>query len=146
MCDIDSVSKIANYLKVPVGKLKYNQDNIISSNHPKTGEICGKEISLNLHSLKISIIPICLGFATIILTLTKDTNLGNQDIETKCLIQQFIDYAVLFVSAAVRDKQVAKQMLNELDSYLLTRSYLAGQTISAADLSVFYAIQENMVY
>jgi hypothetical protein len=43
------------------------------------------------------------------------------------------------------DKYVASTLLKELNEYLAKRSYLVRQTLTLADLAVYYAIESTMV-
>ena len=108
MCDLEKVTKIASYYKVPMAKLK---------------------------DVK--------GYSS---TLQEILAQGSkQDPETKALICQFIDYSVLFVEASKKDRNAYCTLLKELDSYLSTKSYLVGESLTIADLSVFFSINDIMV-
>lgn len=108
MSDIEKVTKIANFYKVPMAKLK---------------------------DVK--------GYST---TLQKILAQGTkQDPETEALICMFIDYTVLFVETSKKDRNVSNVLLKELDSFLSSRSYLVGQSLTLADLSVFFSINDIMV-
>lgn len=89
------------------------------------------------------------GFATVILSLaseSKDDSVKqlNEDLETQCLVSQWLDYSVLFVSPAVRDRHATNCLLKELNQYLSIRTYLVGNSMTVADLAVFYTI-ENII-
>uniref|UniRef100_U5ERU9 Putative microtubule associated complex n=1 Tax=Corethrella appendiculata TaxID=1370023 RepID=U5ERU9_9DIPT len=131
MTGVESVKKVANYMKVNPGKLSYNFENIVTRQVPKTNESV-------------------VGYSAILQMLAKEskneliTN-GLKDIETRCQISQWIDYSVQFAEPASKDKHVHHTLLRELNSYLETRSYLVNQSLTLADLAVFYAIQESML-
>ncbi|KAL9705395.1 hypothetical protein quinque_008913 [Culex quinquefasciatus] len=131
MASVEKITKTANFLKVAPGKIGYNSEKIITRYIPKTNE-------------SIS------GFSSIIVSLARESKNdiirdSFKDIETELQVCQWIDYSVLFVSPAAKDKHVAKALLEELDNFLQTRSYLLNHTLSLADVVVFYAIQDTMV-
>jgi translation elongation factor 1 epsilon-1 len=51
----------------------------------------------------------------------------------------------MFVYPSATDKYVASTMLKELNEYLAKRSFLVKQTLTLADLAVYYAIENTMV-
>lgn len=63
----------------------------------------------------------------------------------QCLISQWFDYAVLFSGPAINSKVATDAVLQELNEYLLTRSYLVGQSLTLADVVVFYSVHNIMV-
>lgn len=88
------------------------------------------------------------GFASIVNQLareSKDLNLDEKDLATQCLITQWFEYAVLFVVPAGNSKHTAEIVLRELDEYLLSRSYLVGQSLTIADAVLFYSLHPIMV-
>lgn len=88
------------------------------------------------------------GFASIVNQLvreSKDLNLADKDLATQCLITQWFEYAVLFVTPATNSRHTADIVLRELDEYLLTRSYLVGQSLTIADIVMFYALHPIVV-
>ena len=88
------------------------------------------------------------GFATIVAQLareSKDGLVAERDLTTQCLIDQWFDYAGQFVVPAATDKHTAEGVLQEIDEFLSTRSYLVGQNLSLADVVVFYSIQPVVV-
>ncbi|XP_055638714.1 eukaryotic translation elongation factor 1 epsilon-1 isoform X1 [Toxorhynchites rutilus septentrionalis] len=128
---VENVNNAANFMKVAPGKIGYNSEKIITRYISKTNE-------------SIS------GYSSILQSLARDSkNLvareSLKDIETELQVAQWIDYSVLFVSPAARDKHVAKVLLDELNEYLGTRSYLVNHTLTLADIVVFYSIQDTMV-
>lgn len=91
------------------------------------------------------------GFSTIINFLAKENhnsiivqNSFNTP-EIAVQIQQWLDYAVLYVAHGSNDKHVIHHLLNELNNYLLTRSYLVDHNLTLADLVMFYFIHNLMV-
>lgn len=139
---VDSeIKKVSKYLQLPIGKLSYNDDNIIQ--------------------MKMSGDEKIVGFSSILDHLHNLIEKENRTSENFYLTKQFFDYANQFVrSTSKRDKcNVMKQFplnfyltlfkfsdagCSEINSYLETRTYLIGQTVSLADLVVFYAISEVM--
>lgn len=62
--------------------------------------------------------------------------------ETQCLVAQWVEYAVLYASSS--DKHVTNSLLKELHIYLSSRSYFVGQSLTLADLAMYYAIENAM--
>lgn len=91
------------------------------------------------------------------------------DLQTQCLIVQWFDYSVLYIDPAVNHKSLTElvllvrfdtcelnvfhstlanwlismcllSQLQELNDYLAQRSYLVGQSLSLADVVVFYSM------
>lgn len=90
------------------------------------------------------------GYSSILQSLARESKYdliqnSFKDIETELEVTQWVDYSVLFVAPAAKDKHVAKALLEELDKYLQTRSYLVQHTLSFADVVVFYAIQDTLM-
>lgn len=69
----------------------------------------------------------------------------SNDNKLQCLVYQWIEYAFLFVTPAVKNKHVAQAMLKEFNNHLSTRSYVVGTQLTVADLAIFFAIQQVMV-
>ncbi|KAG4076885.1 hypothetical protein HA402_015872 [Bradysia odoriphaga] len=129
MCDIESVNKIAKYLKVNAGKISYNSDKVITRS-TKTENLSGFTSILNAIARE-SNVDCCKSIST--------------DDKLQCLVYQWIEYAFLFVAPAAKNKHVAATMLKELNGHLSTRSYVAGSTqLTVADLAIFFAIQPVM--
>lgn len=87
------------------------------------------------------------GFSTIVQSLAKESKEqliknGLTDLETQCLVAQWVEYAVLYASSS--DKHVTNSLLKELHIYLSTRSYFVGQSLTLADLAMYYAIENAM--
>ncbi|XP_065087752.1 eukaryotic translation elongation factor 1 epsilon-1 [Ochlerotatus camptorhynchus] len=131
MASVEQVMKVGNFMKVAPGKIGYNSEKIITRYIPKTnGSISG--------------------FSSIIQSIARESNNevvrdSFKDIETELQVAQWIDYSVLFVSPAAKDKHVAKTLLKELNKHLEVRSYLVNHKLSLADIVVFYAIQDTLV-
>lgn len=86
MCE-KVVSRISNYLKVPLGELGYNGDNIIEMKTEKSDYITGFSTILNsLHS--------------------KSESLKNKQKEEYYLVKQFFDYSYLFVKSSRKDRRM----------------------------------------
>lgn len=88
------------------------------------------------------------GYATIVSALgreSKQDTFASCDYVKQCLIAQWFDYAVLFVGAATNSKTASEAVLQELNDYLLTRSYLVGQSLTLADVALFYSVYNLMV-
>lgn len=88
------------------------------------------------------------GYATIVSALgreSKQDTFASSDYVKQCLIAQWFDYAVLFVGPAVNSKTASESLLQELNDYLLTRSYLVGQSLTLADVVLFYSVYNIMV-
>lgn len=69
------------------------------------------------------------------------------DLEQSLLVNQWVEYGNLFVHTISMsdDKHLTRALLDELNNYLAIRSYLVGETITVADLVVFFFIQDTMV-
>lgn len=70
---------------------------------------------------------------------------GGNDVLSQCLISQWFDYAILFVTPAINSKSASEAILHELNDYLITRSYLIGQSLTLADVVMFYALHALLV-
>uniref|UniRef100_A0A9I3LG94 Nuclear-export cofactor Arc1-like N-terminal domain-containing protein n=1 Tax=Anopheles melas TaxID=34690 RepID=A0A9I3LG94_9DIPT len=130
MCSVDNTKRIATFLEVPLGKVGYNAEKIL------TRTISAQEPSIS-------------GFSSIIQSLIRESKKSSvrqahSDFETECQILQWLDYAVLFVAPSNKDKHTAKILLDELNFYLQSRSYLVNDTLSVADVVVFHTIHETM--
>ncbi|XP_052860773.1 eukaryotic translation elongation factor 1 epsilon-1 [Anopheles cruzii] len=128
MATVDNTKRIAAFLGVPLGKVGYNSEKILtrtkSNNEPSIS-----------------------GFSSIIQSLVRETKVVGplpRDLETECQILQWLDYSVLFVAPSNKDKHVAKPLLEELNHFLQSRSYLVRDTLSVADVVVFHTIYETM--
>lgn len=64
--------------------------------------------------------------------------------EIQAQVQSWIDYAVLYINAGKDDKNMCKQLLQELNQYLGDKSYLVSEFMTVADLAVFYSLYELM--
>lgn len=130
MCTIDNIKNIAKYLNVKPGELFYNNELVVTR--------------------KLSNNSTLSGFSTIINFLAKENH--NSIIvqnsfktpEIAVQIQQWLDYAVLYVAHGSNDKHVIHHLLNELNNYLLTRSYLVDHNLTLADLVMFYFLHNLM--
>uniref|UniRef100_A0A182N211 GST C-terminal domain-containing protein n=1 Tax=Anopheles dirus TaxID=7168 RepID=A0A182N211_9DIPT len=130
MCSVDNTKRIASFLEVPLGKVGYNSEKIL------TRTKSAQEPSIS-------------GFSTIIQSLVRESKKSavrqsHADFETECQILQWLDYAVLFVAPTNKDKHAAKTLLDELNFYLQTRSYLVNDTLSVADVVVFHTVHDTM--
>ncbi|XP_053675628.1 eukaryotic translation elongation factor 1 epsilon-1 [Anopheles nili] len=130
MCTIENTKRIAAFLDVPLGKVGYNSEKIL------TRTKSDKEPSIS-------------GFSCIIQSLVRDSKKSSvqqlrDDFETECQVMQWLDYAVLFVAPSNKDKHTAKTLLEELNFYLRSRSYLVNDALSVADVVVFHTIYETM--
>lgn len=93
------------------------------------------------------------GFVTILKHLMETTKNPNfslneqDDFEQSLLVNQWLEYGNLFVHniSMSDDKNLIKALLDELNSYLVIKSYLVGETITVADLVVYFFIQDTMV-
>uniref|UniRef100_A0A182LUT2 G-protein coupled receptors family 1 profile domain-containing protein n=1 Tax=Anopheles culicifacies TaxID=139723 RepID=A0A182LUT2_9DIPT len=97
MCSIDNTKRIATFLEVPLGKVGYNSEKILT----RTKSASEPSIS---------------GFSTIVQSLIRESNKSSvrqlhADVETECQILQWLDYAVLFVAPSNKDKHTAKSLL-----------------------------------
>ncbi|KXJ79756.1 hypothetical protein RP20_CCG028128 [Aedes albopictus] len=131
MASVEQVTKAANFMKVAAGKIGYNSEKIITRYAPKTNESVS-------------------GFSSIIQSIARESKNevirdSFSDIETELQVAQWVDYSVLYVSPAAKDKHVAKALLEELNKYLESRSYLVNHKLTLADVVVFYTIQNSMV-
>ncbi|XP_055836992.1 eukaryotic translation elongation factor 1 epsilon-1 [Episyrphus balteatus] len=126
MCDAEAVTKIATCLGVPIGKVAYNSEKIVtrtSNNETATG------------------------FANILSMLAKESQSeaaknSISSVEVEAQVQQWIEYAILYVAPGSKDKHVAQHLLRDFNNYFLSRSYLVGYTLTLADLAVFVAITD----
>ncbi|XP_058122048.1 eukaryotic translation elongation factor 1 epsilon-1 [Anopheles ziemanni] len=130
MCSVDNTNRIAAFLDVPLGKVGYNSEKIL------TRTKSAQEPSIS-------------GFSSIIQSLVRETKKPavkqlHSDFEVECQILQWLDYAVLFVAPSNKDKHAAKSLLEELNYYLQSRSYLVNDSLSVADVVVFHTIHETM--
>lgn len=88
------------------------------------------------------------GYATIVSALGRESRVdafASSDNVKQCLIAQWFDYAVLFAGPATASKSASEAVLQELNDYLLTRSYLVGQNLTLADVVLFYSVYSIMV-
>lgn len=85
-----------------------------------------------------------------LMDVTKNSNFSvkeQDDFEQSLLVNQWLEYGNLFVHniSMSDDKHMIKALLEELNNYLVVKSYLVGETITVADLVVFFFIQDTMV-
>ncbi|XP_058820476.1 uncharacterized protein LOC131682771 isoform X3 [Topomyia yanbarensis] len=97
MGTVENITKAASFMKVSPGKIRYNSEKIITRYVPKTNE-------------SIS------GYSSILQSLARESKNElirdiYKDIETELQVVQWIDYSVLFVSPAAKDKHVLKALL-----------------------------------
>lgn len=86
MCE-KVVSSVSNYLKVPMGELGYNGDNIIEMKTKDSKYLTGFSTILNsLHSKSVS--PV------------------NKKKEEYFLVKQYFDYSYLFVKSSRKDRRM----------------------------------------
>lgn len=93
------------------------------------------------------------GFVTILQHLmesTKNTSFAlreQDDFEQSLQVSQWLEYGNLYVHTISMsdDKHLVKALLDELNNYLVIKSYLVGETITVADLVVYFFIQDSMV-
>lgn len=88
------------------------------------------------------------GYASIVAALARESKLdtfASSDLLQQCLISQWFDYAVLFVRPAASSKAASEAVLHELNDYLLVRSYLVGQSLTLADVVLFYSLHDIVV-
>lgn len=102
---------------------------------------------------------------------SKTNTFSSSNLVTQCSIMQWFDYAVLFVIPAISSKSSIESVLQvkfkileqndsilfnvecfssvfliqELNGYLLQRSYLVGNNLTLADVVLFYSISDIMV-
>lgn len=69
------------------------------------------------------------------------------DFEQSLQVSQWLEYGNLYVHTISMsdDKHLVKALLDELNNYLVIKSYLVGETITVADLVVYFFIQDSMV-
>jgi hypothetical protein len=85
-------------------------------------------------------------FQGIILNLSSKSNhavtKNVADLETACLIQQLIEYAALYIIPLKKNptKSTQNQILQELDKKLQAKSYFVGESLSLADLVIYFTI------
>ncbi|XP_037930356.1 eukaryotic translation elongation factor 1 epsilon-1-like [Teleopsis dalmanni] len=127
MCDVDAITKIANCLGVPAGKVTLNEEKVVTRT-----DIDNKKVT---------------GFATILNALAKESksetaqnSCATREIEAQ--VYQWIEFAVLYVAPGSKDKHVAQGLLRDFNKLFLCKSYLVGHFITLADLAVFYAIYD----
>lgn len=93
------------------------------------------------------------GFVTILQHLMECTanesfSLKESDnFEMSLQIGQWLEYGNLFVHTISMsdDKHLIRNLLEELNNYLVIKSYLVGEKITVADLVVYFFIQDTMV-
>ncbi|XP_055324955.1 eukaryotic translation elongation factor 1 epsilon-1 [Sitodiplosis mosellana] len=123
---VENLKRIAKYLKVQPGTIAINNEKVI----------CRKMKDKTLS-----------GYTTIISAMgreSKNNGFNGKDLLTQCLIVQWFDYSVLFIDPAVESRASRDLVLQELNDYLLTRSYLVGQSLTLADVVVFYSLSAIM--
>ncbi|XP_031620958.1 eukaryotic translation elongation factor 1 epsilon-1 [Contarinia nasturtii] len=123
---VENIKRIAKYLKVVPGTIAINNEKVI----------CRKTKDQTLS-----------GYTTIISAMGRESKINSfatSDLLTQCLIVQWFDYAVLFIDPAIESKASTELVLQELNDYLRTRSYLVGQSLSLADVVVFYSLSTIM--
>lgn len=118
MCDIvESVNKISSFIKVNPGKISYNNEKVrifpsnvleVSQFHCFYFQIICRTIPKTNQTIS--------GFTTILESVARESKEQSvkdviADRETQCLVSQWIDYAVLFVSPAAKDKHVTSSLL-----------------------------------
>ncbi|CAD7014247.1 eukaryotic translation elongation factor 1 epsilon-1 [Ceratitis capitata] len=124
MCEVDTITKIANSLGVPPGEVKLNSEKIITrTNNSKTVS----------------------GFATILNTLAQESESeiarnSTASREISADVYQWIEFAVLYAAPGSKDKHVSQQLLRDFNKLFSTKSYLVGYFITLADLAIFYSI------
>lgn len=71
----------------------------------------------------------------------------SENLEESLLVNQWLEYGNLFVHniSMSDDKNLTKALLDELNNYLVIKSYLVGESLTVADLVVFFFIQDIMV-
>lgn len=93
------------------------------------------------------------GFVTILQHLMESTKNASfalreqDDFEQSLQVSQWLEYGNLYVHTISMsdDKHLVKALLDELNNYLVIKSYLVGETITVADLVVYFFIQDSMV-
>lgn len=93
------------------------------------------------------------GFVTILQHLMESTKNAcfmlkeQDDFEQALLVHQWLEYGNLYVHTISMsdDRHLVRALLHELNHYLEIKSYLVGETITVADLVVYFFIQDTMV-
>ncbi|XP_067632476.1 eukaryotic translation elongation factor 1 epsilon-1 [Eurosta solidaginis] len=128
MCEIETITKIANSIGVPPGKLNLDSEKVITrTNNNKTVS----------------------GFATILNALAQESQSeiarnSSATREINAEVYQWIEFAVLYVVPCSKDKHISQQILRDFNKLLSSKSYLVGYSITLADLAVFYTIHNLM--
>ncbi|XP_059607997.1 eukaryotic translation elongation factor 1 epsilon-1 [Phlebotomus argentipes] len=118
MSQVEVVRKISNYLQVPAGNLSQSREKVVTRTlDDKT---------------KVS------GFCTVVSSLAGKY----RSVEEECLTRQWLEYCSLYVNSTCLEGNRSHQrsVLEELNEYLATRSYFVGNSLSLADVAVFYSI------
>ncbi|XP_001361096.1 eukaryotic translation elongation factor 1 epsilon-1 [Drosophila pseudoobscura] len=127
MCDVAKVQKIAHCLGVAPGKVQLNEEQVVTRTSGQKKSVAG--------------------FATILESLaneSKSETAQNSKVsrEVEAQVYQWIEFSVLYVAPGSRDRNVAKQLLGDLNKLFASKSYLVGHFITLADLAVYYAIYD----
>ncbi|KAL5281956.1 EEF1E1 family protein [Megaselia abdita] len=127
MPNIDTLKRIENFFHLANEKIYNNEEKVICRK--------GKKETIS-------------GFCTILQTLLDNTHEvaknSKASFEIQAQVQSWIDYASLYIYAGKEDKHICKQLLQELNSYLEDKSYFVGQSLTVADIAVFYTIYDLM--
>ncbi|XP_026463484.1 probable elongation factor 1-gamma [Ctenocephalides felis] len=122
--DIDVAKHVALYYRILPEKLK-KVDNVLTYTSSKNG--------------------ISKGFIGSLLALAEDSLLcpNTTNPNNRAEIMQWLEYCALFVLPAA-DNKMELNILKDLDHALKTKSYLLGETLSLADIVMFYSIGSLM--
>ncbi|GLV40662.1 aaRS-interacting multifunctional protein 3 [Carabus blaptoides fortunei] len=115
-----SLNQISNYLKVPVSKLALNSEKLPTCNLNNT---------------------LLTGFVNIILTLIEQSRaplLGSNS-EEEAEVRQWLEYCMTYATYSTHS-----QILQELNDILATRTYFVGNSLTMADVAVYYSLQSAM--
>lgn len=156
MRQINAIKKLCTILNISdPGSLSYNADKV--SKWP-SGHDPHFIFTLNGGYFKIPMLTLksnekITGFVTILTHLMESTKnksfaLREEDnLEQSLQVNQWLEYGNLYVHTISMsdDKHLVKALLDELNRYLVIKSYLVGETLTVADLVVYFFIQDTMV-
>uniref|UniRef100_A0A8C5LRN8 Eukaryotic translation elongation factor 1 epsilon-1 n=1 Tax=Leptobrachium leishanense TaxID=445787 RepID=A0A8C5LRN8_9ANUR len=96
--------------------------------------------------LQINKGPSLAGLATIVSYLAKEAKreeLLGASIEEKAIVQQWLEYRITRIDR-LSSKEDIRRILEDLISYLEDKVYLAGNTITLADILIYYGLHPLM--
>ncbi|XP_017771882.1 PREDICTED: eukaryotic translation elongation factor 1 epsilon-1 [Nicrophorus vespilloides] len=121
---LSHLNQVATFMKVPPGKLTLGINNVPMHSHE------GKT-----HRGFLNILYSYLPHST--------KNLAGETSEEKAELYQWLEYSLIYVS------QSPLHYLSEINEFLTTRTYFVAQTLTIADVLLYYIlynVMENLTY